>query len=148
VNLRKRHDLIPSLVETVKGYATHEQETLTDLMEARNRIRDESLSESERLRLESEIGPRMGRLLAVAEEGASSMARSPVDVFVRRPVLAGVVSLFILLLGFRAAFDLPVQHARPARLGRMARGDLLRSVFIFAKNTPRRLASIGRKGGG
>lgn len=38
------------------------------------------------------------------------MRRSPVDIFVRRPVLAGVVSLFILLLGLRAAFELPVQQ--------------------------------------
>ncbi len=38
------------------------------------------------------------------------MSTSPVDVFVRRPVLAGVVSLFILLLGLRAAFELPVQQ--------------------------------------
>ncbi len=36
--------------------------------------------------------------------------RSPVDMFVRRPVLAAVVSLFILLLGLKAAFDLPVQR--------------------------------------
>ncbi|MEM9706778.1 MAG: efflux RND transporter permease subunit [Pseudomonadota bacterium] len=40
----------------------------------------------------------------------TTVERSPVDVFVRRPVLASVVSLFILLLGIRAAFDLPVQQ--------------------------------------
>lgn len=68
VNLRKRHDLIPSLVDTVKGFARHEQDTLTALMEARSRIRDTSLDESERLRLEREIGPRMGRLIALAED--------------------------------------------------------------------------------
>ncbi len=46
----------------------------------------------------------------VAAEGSASRATSPVDVFVRRPVLAVVVSLFILLIGLRAAFDLPVQQ--------------------------------------
>ncbi len=46
----------------------------------------------------------------IKDEAGSSAARSPVDVFVRRPVLASVVSLFILLLGLRAAFDLPVQQ--------------------------------------
>jgi len=67
VNLRKRHDLIPSLVETVKGYAKHEQETLTRLVEARRQIEDGELTESQRLRVEESIGPRVQRLLAVAE---------------------------------------------------------------------------------
>jgi LemA protein len=36
VQLRQRHDLVPQLVETVKGYATHEKELLTRITEARS----------------------------------------------------------------------------------------------------------------
>ncbi|MDF1824669.1 MAG: LemA family protein [Verrucomicrobiales bacterium] len=67
VNLRKRHDLIPNLVETVKAYASHEKETLTKLIEARQEASRTDLSESERLRAEAKVGPRLQRVVALAE---------------------------------------------------------------------------------
>src|SRR5580700_8210243 len=36
VQMRQRHDLVPNLVETVKGYAAHERGTLDDVVKARN----------------------------------------------------------------------------------------------------------------
>jgi LemA protein len=67
VYLRKRFDLIPDLVETVKGFARHEEALFTRVIEARNRIASGNLDDSERLRLEGEIGPAVQRLFAVAE---------------------------------------------------------------------------------
>jgi LemA protein len=68
VQLKRRYDLIPNLVETVKGYAKHERETFEMVTKARNLAQAASSSGiAERGKLEGELGMALGRLLAVAE---------------------------------------------------------------------------------
>ncbi len=77
VQLKRRHDLIPNLVETVKGYMAHERETLEAVIQARNQAASglqaaasdpgdpdaiEKLGAAERV-----LGGAMGRLLALSE---------------------------------------------------------------------------------
>ncbi len=69
VQLKRRYDLIPNLVETVKGYAGHERGTLEAVIAARTRAVDASKSGSvpERAQAEGMLTQAMGRLFAVAE---------------------------------------------------------------------------------
>ncbi len=68
VQLKRRYDLIPNLVETVKGYAKHEREVFENVTKARNLAQQASnAGAAERGKLEGELGMALGRLLAVAE---------------------------------------------------------------------------------
>lgn len=66
VYLQKRYDLIPNLVETVKGYTTHEQETLTMITQARN-LALNARSHSEKIESEKEVKGLLNNLFAIAE---------------------------------------------------------------------------------
>jgi LemA protein len=68
VQLKRRHDLIPNLVETVKGYAAHERGTLGDVVEARTKAMSAS-GQSPEARGEAERGlsAALGKLFALAE---------------------------------------------------------------------------------
>ena len=66
VLLKRRADLIPNLVETVKGYASHESETLEAVIQARNKVVDAKGTEEE-IKADGELTRALGRLMAVAE---------------------------------------------------------------------------------
>ncbi|MFL6009977.1 MAG: LemA family protein [Rubrobacteraceae bacterium] len=66
VQLRRRYDLIPNLVATVKAYATHESETLGAVVRARDGARSATTIE-EQGKAEGALTEAIGHLLAVAE---------------------------------------------------------------------------------
>ena len=66
VQLRRRYDLIPNLVETVKGYAAHEREVFEHVTEARTQAMGAKGVEDQ-ANAENAITAGLGRLIAVAE---------------------------------------------------------------------------------
>jgi LemA protein len=68
VQLKRRYDLIPNLVETAKGYMKHERETLEAVTKARNLAQGMSgAGAAERAKVEGELSSVLSRLLAVVE---------------------------------------------------------------------------------
>lgn len=66
VQLRRRFDLIPNLVETVKGYASHESEVFQRVTEARTRV-SSAQTVDEEIKAQTLLGGAIRGLLAVAE---------------------------------------------------------------------------------
>jgi LemA protein len=64
--LKRRHDLIPNLVETVKGYASHERQTFDSVTQARTNAVNASGPQASAA-AEGVLGQALGRLFAVAE---------------------------------------------------------------------------------
>jgi LemA protein len=75
VQLKRRHDLIPNLVETAKGYMAHERETLEAVIEARNTAEtarggvstENAGSMKQLMAAEQGLGGALGRLFALSE---------------------------------------------------------------------------------
>ena len=66
VLLKRRADLIPNLVETVKGYVKHEKETLEAVINARNKAVSANTTEEE-MKANGELTGALSRLFALAE---------------------------------------------------------------------------------
>src|SRR6202045_1044177 len=66
VQLKRRHDVIPNLVEAVKGYMQFERDTLTQVVEARSKAIS-APDQASRVAAESQITTGLGKLLAVME---------------------------------------------------------------------------------
>jgi LemA protein len=65
--LRRRYDLIPNLVETVKGYATHEKETLERVIQARNAAASNNGTPAEQAVTENQLSGALRQLFALSE---------------------------------------------------------------------------------
>ena len=65
--LRRRHDLVPNLVETVRGYAGHEQRVLVDVTEARSAARKATGEGAEHNRDEAALSQALHSLIALSE---------------------------------------------------------------------------------
>ena len=66
IHLKLRFDLVPNLVNTVKGYAKHEKEVLTEVTRLRN-LAVKATDESQKLDYSNQLVPQMKSLIAVAE---------------------------------------------------------------------------------
>ena len=66
VQLKQRHDLIPNLVETVKGYASHERSTLEAVIQARNQALA-AKGPAQAAQAENMLTKALGGLFALAE---------------------------------------------------------------------------------
>jgi LemA protein len=67
VELTRRHDLVPNLVETVKGYAAHERQTLDDVTRARSMAAAPGSGPTEQAAQEKALSGALRQLFAVAE---------------------------------------------------------------------------------
>ena len=105
VYLKKRWDLIPNLVEVVKGDAKHEKETLEDIVKLRNSSYD-SMSDSDKIKADEKLTNGINKIMAIAEsypelkasenykELSSQLVKIEDDIANSRKYYNGVVRMF------------------------------------------------------
>ena len=76
VELKRRFDLIPNLVETVKGYAEHEKSALEDVIKARNAYATAGNDTARALEADNALTGVLGRLFALSESYPQLMANT------------------------------------------------------------------------
>ena len=76
VQLKRRHDLVPNLVETVRAYAAHEERTLTEVTRARAAAMS-ATTPPERIASEASLTQALGGLRVVAEQYPELRASEP-----------------------------------------------------------------------
>ena len=67
VLLKKRADLVPNLVEVVKGYAKHEETVLTKIAELRSNAPADNASEEDKIDFDRRLSSGLGRLMVIVE---------------------------------------------------------------------------------
>ena len=67
VYLKKRWDLIPNIVETVKGYTKHEKSTLSEVIKLRNSAYDD-MSNGDKIKANQELSKGITKIMALAEQ--------------------------------------------------------------------------------
>lgn len=67
VNLQRRADLIPNLVNTVKGYTKHEEQVFSEIAQARSRLINPQATPEEKIAANSQMDSALSRLLVISE---------------------------------------------------------------------------------
>jgi LemA protein len=67
VNLQRRADLIPNLVNTVKGYTKHEESVFSEIAQARSRLINPQASPDEKIAANTQMDRALSRLLVITE---------------------------------------------------------------------------------
>jgi LemA protein len=67
VNLQRRADLIPNLVNTVKGYTKHEEQVFSEIAQARSRLLNPQATPEEKIAANAQMDSALSRLLVISE---------------------------------------------------------------------------------